>query len=52
VRLCRAAHVKKLVIFHHEPDHEDDRMTQIEQEAHAVWDGAVVARETMQIDLL
>jgi phosphoribosyl 1,2-cyclic phosphodiesterase len=52
VRLCRAAHVKKLVIFHHEPDHEDDRMTEIEQEAHAVWDGAVVARETMQIDLL
>jgi phosphoribosyl 1,2-cyclic phosphodiesterase len=51
VRLCRAAHVKKLVIFHHEPDHEDERMAQIEREARAVWDGAIVARESMQIDL-
>jgi phosphoribosyl 1,2-cyclic phosphodiesterase len=51
VRLARAAKVKKLVIFHHEPDHEDDRMAQIEQEARAAWDGTVVARETMQIDL-
>jgi phosphoribosyl 1,2-cyclic phosphodiesterase len=51
LRLCRAAKVKKLVIFHHEPDHDDDRMGEIEQEAHAEWENAIVARETMQIDL-
>ena len=51
IRLCRAAHVKKLVIFHHDPDHEDERMAEIEKEASAMWDGAVVARESMEIAL-
>ena len=52
IRLCRAAHVKKLVIFHHDPDHEDERMAQIEKEAAASWQGAVVARESTEIALL
>jgi phosphoribosyl 1,2-cyclic phosphodiesterase len=51
LRLCRSAHVKKLVIFHHDPDHDDDRMAAIEQEAHKAWENAIVARETMQIDV-
>jgi phosphoribosyl 1,2-cyclic phosphodiesterase len=52
IRLCQAAHAKTLVIFHHEPDHEDERMAEIEREARAVWSGVVVARESMRIDLL
>jgi ribonuclease BN (tRNA processing enzyme) len=52
IRLCRAANVRKLIIFHHDPDHEDERMAQIEKEASALWPGAVVARESMEIALL
>lgn len=45
IRLCRMAHVKKLAIFHHAPEHDDPFMSKLEQEARAVWDGAFVARE-------
>jgi phosphoribosyl 1,2-cyclic phosphodiesterase len=51
VRLCRQASVRQLVIFHHEPDHVDDKMARIEKEAQAAWDAAVVAREQMIIDI-
>ncbi len=51
VRLCQAANVAKLVIFHHDPEHEDVFMEKLETEARAAWDGAVVAREHMRIDL-
>jgi phosphoribosyl 1,2-cyclic phosphodiesterase len=51
VRLCRQANVKKLVIFHHEPDHEDDRMSRIEEEARAAWDRTIIAREGLILDL-
>ena len=49
VRLCKAAHVKKLVVFHHDPDHDDDRMDAIGREVAAALPGAVVAREGMVI---
>ncbi|MBL22690.1 MAG: MBL fold metallo-hydrolase [Rhodospirillaceae bacterium] len=52
VRLCQAANVKSLAIFHHDPDHEDDFMEKLEMEARAAWDGAFVARENMVIKLL
>jgi phosphoribosyl 1,2-cyclic phosphodiesterase len=51
VRLCRAASVKRLAIFHHDPDHEDDFMAQVEREARDAWDGAFVAREGMRVDV-
>jgi phosphoribosyl 1,2-cyclic phosphodiesterase len=51
IRLCRQARVGQLVIFHHDPDHEDERMAQIEGEARAQWNAIVVAREQMIIDL-
>jgi phosphoribosyl 1,2-cyclic phosphodiesterase len=51
VRLCRQAHVKKLAIFHHDPSHEDPAMAEIERQASATWDGAIVAREGMRVDL-
>jgi len=52
IRLCRQANVGKLVIFHHDPDHEDDTMAKIEADAHATWADAIVAREGMTIDLV
>jgi ribonuclease BN (tRNA processing enzyme) len=51
IRLCKAADVKSLAIFHHDPDHEDDFMEQIEANARAEWEGAFVARENMEIDI-
>ena len=47
VRLCRAANVKQLAIFHHDPDHNDDFMRQLETDAREMWSGTLVAREQM-----
>jgi phosphoribosyl 1,2-cyclic phosphodiesterase len=51
VRLCRAAGVKKLAIFHHDPEHDDEFMEQLEDKAQREWSGAVVARDNMEITL-
>ena len=51
VRLCRQAEAKKLVIFHHEPDHDDEFMFNIETQARSTWSNTVVAREGMHIDV-
>lgn len=51
VRLCHAASVKRLAIFHHDPSHEDDFMAQVEREATAAWTGAFVSREGMKVRL-
>jgi len=51
VRLCREASVKRLAIFHHDPDHEDDFMRQVERSARALWEGATVAREGDVVNL-
>jgi phosphoribosyl 1,2-cyclic phosphodiesterase len=47
VRLCKAANVRQLVIFHHDPDHNDDFMRGLEYDARKEWSGAIVAREHM-----
>jgi phosphoribosyl 1,2-cyclic phosphodiesterase len=51
VRLCQAANVKRLAIFHHDPDHEDGFMEQLDAEAQYNWSDAFVARENMRIYL-
>jgi phosphoribosyl 1,2-cyclic phosphodiesterase len=50
VRLCRAASVKQLAIFHHDPTHEDPFMDAVAEQARATWSGAIVSREGMRID--
>jgi phosphoribosyl 1,2-cyclic phosphodiesterase len=52
VRLCRAAGAKRLAIFHHDPDHDDAFMEQVERDAAALWDGAFVAHEGAELDML
>ncbi len=52
LRLAQAADVKSLAIFHHDPDHEDRFMEQIESKARQIWSGAFVAREHMRVNLL
>ena len=51
IRLCRAANVKRLAIFHHDPDHEDRFMDRVEADADLEWEGSIVAREHMRIKL-
>jgi phosphoribosyl 1,2-cyclic phosphodiesterase len=51
MRLCKAAGASKLVIFHHDPDHDDSFMDQLEKTAKSAWDGCMVARDGMVIDL-
>ena len=41
------AGARQLAIFHHDPDHNDDFMRQLEFEARKEWAGTVVAREQM-----
>jgi phosphoribosyl 1,2-cyclic phosphodiesterase len=47
IRLSRAANVRQLALFHHDPDHDDDYMRKVEVDARNVWDGTIVAREQM-----
>ncbi len=49
VRLCKPAGVKKLVVFHHDPDHDDDRLDAIGREVAAAMPGAVMAREGLTL---
>jgi phosphoribosyl 1,2-cyclic phosphodiesterase len=51
VRLCRAANVKKLALFHHDPNHEDGFMREVERAARDQWDATFVARERTRIQL-
>lgn len=51
VRLCQQASVKRLAIFHHDPDHDDVFMQQLEDDARAVWSGAFAAREGMELEI-
>lgn len=52
VKVAKAANVKTLVIFHHDPIHDDDFMDQVAKDTAAVFPNSVVAKEGMVIDLL
>lgn len=49
LRLTQAAGAKRLAIFHHDPDHDDAFMAEVETMAAAMWPGAMVARDGMEI---
>ena len=47
-----AANVKTLVMFHHDPSHEDDFLDHVELEVQSQFRHAQLAREGMMIDVL
>ena len=49
IRLGRAANVKKLALFHHDPDHDDQKMAQIEHDAMQEWPNVFAARDNMEL---
>jgi len=51
VRLARAAGVKRLVIFHHDPDRDDDKLDAIAHDLKAELPTALVATEGMTLEL-
>jgi phosphoribosyl 1,2-cyclic phosphodiesterase len=51
VRLCKAANVKRLAIFHHDPDHDDVFMDALGEAAKAAWDRTFVVREGMDVTI-
>ena len=48
LKLCKMAGVKRLGIFHHDPDHDDIFMDNLAEEAALAWDGAFVIQENME----
>jgi ribonuclease BN (tRNA processing enzyme) len=50
--VARAANVKRLVLFHHEPTHGDRAMRDIARRGKRLFPATVVAREGMEISLL
>ncbi len=49
LRLVEAAQAKTLVIFHHDPGHDDEFMDGIAKEAEALRSGTIVAKEGMTL---
>ena len=52
VKIAKAANVKQLVIFHHDPLHNDDFMDEVAQDTAEQFPNSVVAKEGMVIDLM
>ena len=50
--MAKAANVKQLVIFHHDPIHNDDFMDQVALNTKAAFPNSVIAKEGMSIDLM
>ena len=49
MRLAEAANAGTLVLFHHDPDHDDAFMDQVASELEAERSGSIVAREGMML---
>lgn len=47
IKLARAANVNKAVIFHHDPNHCDDFLDEVEAQVQSVFPNGVLAREGM-----
>ena len=51
IKLCQMAKVKQLGIFHHDPDHDDDFMDRLSDDAGKEWDGAFTVKELQVFEL-
>lgn len=52
VKVAKAANVKRLVIFHHDPLHDDSFMDQIKNDTAQQFSSSIVAWEGLTLDLL
>ena len=51
IKVAREARVPRLVLFHHDPDHDDAALDEIERAAQAHFQACVMAREGMSIKI-
>lgn len=49
--LARAAGVKRLALFHHDPVNDDETVHDLEEQAQTIFAGAFAAREGQEVDL-
>ena len=49
VRLCRAAGAKRLAVFHHDPEHDDDMLDGVAREVAKELPGSIVARDGLVV---
>lgn len=52
VKLAKAAGVKRLVVFHHEPNHDDDMLDRINEEVKVAFPSSVLAREGLILPVI
>lgn len=52
VETAQIAHIRQLILFHHEPTYDDAKLDQMEVEARTLFAATRSAREGMEIDLL
>ena len=52
VKVAKAANVKQLVIFHHDPLHNDDFLDRVEEQVIQQFPNTVMAREGLTIELI
>ena len=52
VKLAKAARVKKLVIFHHDPLHSDDFLDQVGEQVAAAFPSSLMAREGLSLSIM
>jgi phosphoribosyl 1,2-cyclic phosphodiesterase len=50
IRLCKEARAKRMVVFHHDPDHDDDILDGIGREVQRALPGSVVAYEGLVLE--
>jgi phosphoribosyl 1,2-cyclic phosphodiesterase len=51
VKIARAAQVKQLVLFHHDPAHNDDFLDRIGEQVRKIFPETILAREGLSIEL-
>ena len=51
MRLCRAAGAKRLAVFHHDPEHDDDLLDGIARDVEKQLPGSFVAKDGLSLQL-
>jgi len=52
IELAIAANVKRVILFHHDPEHDDDFLEQVERDIQQQFGNVLLAREGMSISLI
>ena len=51
VRVAEAAHVRKLVVFHHDPGHDDDFLDEVGEQVAMAFPNSVMAKEGLSLQV-